>query len=71
LFSSKGDFKTKLIVGSIRNPTDVEEIISANPHIITIPYKILKQMPYHEKTVSTLEEFDKAWDEFKKAEKTW
>ena len=65
-----GGFKTKLIVGSIRNPTDVEEIISANPHVITIPYKILKQMPYHERTVSTLEEFDKAWEEFKQAEKT-
>ena len=64
-----GNFKTKLIVGSIRNPSDVEEIISANPHVITIPYKILKQMPYHERTVSTLEEFDKAWEEFKQAEK--
>lgn len=65
-----GGFKTKLIVGSIRTPKDVEEIISANPHVITIPYKILKEMPYHERTVSTLEEFDKAWEEFKKAEKT-
>jgi transaldolase len=64
-----GDFNTKLIVGSIRNPSDVIEIASANPHIITIPYKILKQMPYHERTVSTLDEFEKAWDEFKKAEK--
>lgn len=64
-----GGFKTKLIVGSIRNPNDVIEITSANPHIITIPYKILKQMPYHQTTVSTLEEFDKAWEEFKKAEK--
>jgi len=64
-----GGFKTKLIVGSIRNPSDVIEIASANPHIITIPYKILKQMPYHERTVSTLDEFEKAWDEFKKAEK--
>jgi transaldolase len=64
-----GNFKTKLIVGSIRNPSDVEEIISANPHVITIPYKILKQMPYHERTVSTLKEFDKAWEEFKQAEK--
>ena len=64
-----GGYKTKLIVGSIRNPSDVIEIASANPHIITIPYKILKQMPYHERTVSTLEEFEKAWDEFKKAEK--
>ena len=65
-----GNFKTKLIVGSIRNPSDVEEIISANPHVITIPYKILKEMPYHERTVSTLEEFEKAWYEFKQAEKS-
>ena len=65
-----GGFKTKLIVGSIRNPTDIEEIISSNPHVITIPYKILKQMPYHERTVSTLDEFDKAWEEFKQAERT-
>jgi len=65
----EGGYKTKLIVGSIRNPSDITEIVSANPHIITIPYKILKQMPYHERTVSTLEEFDKAWEEFKKAEK--
>jgi len=64
-----GGFKTKLIVGSIRKPEDVIEIISGNPHIITIPYKILKQMPFHERTVSTLEEFDRAWEEFKKAEK--
>ncbi len=64
-----GGFKTKLIVGSIRNPSDVVEIASANPHIITIPYNILKQMPYHERTVSTLDEFEKAWDEFKKVEK--
>jgi transaldolase len=64
-----GGFKTKLIVGSIRKPDDVVDIISGNPHIITIPYKILKQMPYHERTVSTLEEFDQAWEEFKKAEK--
>ena len=63
------DNKTKLIVGSIRDPNDVIDIASANPQIITIPYKILKQMPYHERTVSTLEEFDKAWDEFKQAEK--
>ena len=65
-----GGFKTKLIVGSIRSPDDVLEIVSTNPHVITIPYKILKEMPYHERTVSTLEEFDRAWEEFKKAEKT-
>lgn len=66
----EGGYKTKIIVGSIRSPEDVAEIITTNAHVVTIPYKILKKMPYHEKTVSTLEEFDKAWEEFKSAEKT-
>ena len=66
----EGGYKTKIIVGSIRSSDDVVEIITTNTHVITIPYKILKEMPYHERTVSTLEEFDKAWKEFKKAEKT-
>ena len=57
--------------GSIRSPEDVAEIITTNAHIVTIPYKILKKMPYHEKTVSTLDEFEKAWEEFKSAEKTY
>jgi len=65
----EGGYDTKLIVGSIRSPDDVIEIASAGPHIITIPYKILDQMPYHETTVKTLKEFEQAWDEFKLAEK--
>jgi transaldolase len=67
----EGGYKTKIIVGSIRSSEDVADIITTNAHIVTIPYKILKKMPYHEKTVSTLEEFDKAWEEFKSAEKTY
>jgi transaldolase len=66
----EGGYKSKIIVGSIRSPDDIAEIITTNTHVVTIPYKILKQMPYHERTVSTLEEFDKAWEEFKAAEKT-
>ena len=57
-------FKTKLIIGSIRKPEDIEYLLPCNPHIITIPPKILRQMPFHQRTVETLEEFDKAWEEF-------
>jgi len=67
----EGRYKTKLIVGSIRSPDNVAEIITTNTNVVTIPYKILKQMPYHERTVLTLEEFDKACEEFKSAEKTY
>jgi len=63
-----GDFETELIVGSIRKPEDVQDILSVHPDIITIPTSILKQMPYNEKTEETLKDFDKAWKEFKKHE---
>lgn len=64
----KGGFATRIIVGSIRKPEDVNEVAVAGAHIITIPYKILVQMPYHWKTEDTIKEFDLAWLEFKKAE---
>jgi transaldolase len=59
---------TKIIVGSIRKPEDVNEAAVAGAHITTIPYKILVQMPFHPKTEETIKEFDQAWSEFKKAE---
>jgi len=64
----RGGFPTKIIVGSIRKPEDVNEAAVAGAHIITIPYKILVQMPYHWKTEDTIKEFDQAWQEFKQAE---
>lgn len=66
----EGRFMTKIIVGSIRKPEDVNEAAVAGAHIVTIPYKILVQMPYHPKTEETIKEFDQAWLEFKKAEKS-
>ena len=66
----EGGFKTQIIVGSIRKPEDVNEAAVAGAHVITIPYKILIQMPHHWKTEETIKEFDQAWLEFKKAEKS-
>jgi len=60
---------TKIIVGSIRRPEDVAQAAVAGTHVITIPYKILTQMPYHKKTEETIAEFDRAWQEFKQAER--
>ena len=65
----KGGFETKIIAGSIRRPSDVTEAAIAGAHIITIPYKIIVQMPWHWKTEETIKEFDRYWLEFKKAEK--
>lgn len=66
----ENDFSTRIIVGSIRKPEDVKEAAVAGAHIVTIPYKILVQMPFHWKTEETIKEFDQAWLEFKKAERS-
>jgi transaldolase len=58
------DTDCQLICGSIRKPEDVEEILCAGAHIVTIPPKILTQMPFHPKTEETIREFDEAWLEF-------
>ena len=60
---------TKIIAGSIRKPEDVTQAAVAGAHIVTIPFKILTQMPFHKKTEETIAEFDRAWQEFKQAEK--
>ena len=54
----------ELIVGSIRKPEDVEEIVSAGADIATITPKVLRQMVFHAKTEETIKEFDEAWKEF-------
>jgi len=64
----EGGFRTRIIVGSIRKPEDVAEAAVVGAHIITIPYKILIQMPFHQKTEDTIAEFDRCWQEFKRAE---
>ena len=61
---NKNNLDTKLIAGSIRYPKDVEDITAAGAHIITIPYDIMLQLPYHKKTEETIKEFDDAWKKF-------
>jgi len=58
------DSRTRIIAGSMRKPRDVTEAAVAGADIVTIPYKILIQMPYHPKTEETIKEFDQAWLEF-------
>jgi transaldolase len=59
-----GGLNAELIVGSIRTPEDVAVSIAAGAHILTIPTKILTQMPFNKRTEETIQEFDKAWQEF-------
>jgi len=54
----------RLIVGSIRTPEDVSVAIAAGAHVLTIPSKILKQMPFNKRSEETIAEFDRAWQDF-------
>jgi len=56
--------KTKIIAGSIRQPKDVLDAAVAGAHILTVPYKIMAQLPFHSKSEETIKEFDKAWQDF-------
>ncbi len=62
--AKESGLKARLIVGSIRTPEDVATAFAAGAHIVTIPTKILRQMPYNKRTEETREEFDKAWQDF-------
>jgi len=62
--AKESGLKARLIVGSIRTPEDVAQAMGAGAHIMTIPTKILRQMPYNKRTEETRVEFDKAWQEF-------
>jgi len=62
--AKESGLKARLIVGSIRTPEDVATAFAAGAHIVTIPSKILRQMPFNKRTEETREEFDKAWQEF-------
>ena len=62
--AEEGNLPARLIVGSIRTPDDVALAVAAGAHIITVPAKILRQMPFNKRTEETIEEFDKAWRDF-------
>jgi transaldolase len=62
--AKESNLSARLIVGSIRTPDDVALAVAAGAHVITVPAKILTQMPFNRRTEETIEEFDKAWQDF-------
>ena len=62
--AKESGLSARLIVGSIRTPEDVSVAVAAGAHIMTIPSKILKQMPFNKRSEETIAEFDKAWQDF-------
>jgi len=62
--SKEQNIPARIIVGSIRTPEDVATAMAAGAHVMTIPSKVLRQMPCSKRSEETIAEFDKAWQEF-------
>lgn len=56
----------KLIVGSIRNASQIGEAFAAGANIVTIQPATLEAMLYSKRSVETNADFDKAWQTLKK-----
>ncbi len=60
------DFRTEILVASVRNPIHVVEAAKLGAHVSTIPYAVLKQMMKHSLTDTGLERFLKDWEKVPK-----
>ena len=58
----RSGFTTKIIVGSIRIPTQITDAAMAGADIITVPYKFFSQLASHPQTDATIREFLEAWE---------
>ncbi len=58
----QSSFKTKIIVGSIRLMTQINEAALAGTDIVTVPYKFFSQLANHPQTEKTIQEFLEAWE---------
>ncbi|MHA1275210.1 MAG: fructose-6-phosphate aldolase, partial [Promethearchaeota archaeon] len=60
------DFKSEIIVASVRNARHVIEAAKMGAHIATIPFAVLEKMFKHPNTDAGLEAFLKDWEKLQK-----
>jgi transaldolase len=60
------DFKTYVLVASVRHPQHVVEAALAGGHICTMPFAIFQQMVKHPLTDNGLKKFLADWDSLNK-----
>jgi len=60
------EFKTKILVASIRNPIHVRDSALIGADVATIPYSVIKQLANHPLTDSGIEKFLKDWEKVPK-----
>jgi transaldolase len=59
------DFKTQVLVASVRHPMHVVEAALAGAHVATIPFKTIEQLFKHPLTDRGIEQFMKDWETVK------
>lgn len=62
---SNYDFETQILVASVRHPIHVTQAAKLGADVVTMPYKILKQMYHHPLTDSGIAKFLKDWESTK------
>lgn len=60
------DFRTEVIVASIRNPLHVVDAAMMGAHIATIPFSVIEQLAKHPLTDIGIEKFLKDWEKVPK-----
>ena len=60
------DFKTEVLVASVRNPIHVRDAALMGAHVATIPFSVIKQLMTHPLTDSGIERFLKDWEKVPK-----
>ncbi|MBT4651491.1 fructose-6-phosphate aldolase, partial [Candidatus Woesearchaeota archaeon] len=61
------NFKTEIIVASVRSPLHVKEAALCGADIATIPFKVIKQMSKHSLTDIGIEKFLEDWKTVKES----
>jgi len=61
IFANYENFKTEVLVASVRNPIHIVESAKLGAHVATIPAKVIKQLVQHPLTDKGLETFVKDW----------
>jgi transaldolase len=61
IYSNYPNFKTEILVASVRHPIHITAAAKMGAHVATIPGKILKQLASHALTEKGLETFVKDW----------
>jgi len=61
IYQNYDEFRTKVLVASVRNPLHIVESAKLGAHVATIPAKVIKQLVEHPLTSKGLDTFIKDW----------